>query len=283
MQANKKQIKPSSNIFSSHTLFTDNKTSPFKKAYSIILILITIITITFLFIFLPIKKAQAEQIKTLSNDSETTAIISNYDLSRVKIINDKIKTIRYNNGELSVAEDNELGEIYIRPTNTGTRKNINLFLISERGNVYKLLLVPKKVPSEQIFIKHRNSYADWTGQGNNNNNYQSLNFDDPYKSTIITLIKSMTSREPLSNFTIEERNDKIKFRRGLKLKWEISYLSNNLTGEIFSIKNISKKPITINEEDFLTRGILAVKVDKLTLNPKEITSLYLVGGRYGRE
>ena len=253
------------------------------RSYSSIAFYLFVLFAILIMLFIP-AQANAEQIKAMSNDSEATAVISNYDLSRVKIINDKIKTIRYNNGELSVAEDNDLGEIYIRPTNTGTTKNINLFLISEKGNVYKLLLVPKKTPSEQIFIKHRNNYSDWTGgTGGGNTDGQSLNFDDPYKTTIITLIKSMTNREPLAKFTIEERdNENIKFRKGLKIKWEISYLSNNLTGEIFSVKNISKKEITINEEDFLSKGILAVKVDKLTLQPNEITSLYLVGGSYDR-
>jgi type-F conjugative transfer system secretin TraK len=235
-------------------------------------------------VFIGIKQAKAEQIKVLSNDSEATAIVSNYDLTRIKIINDKIKKLRYNTGELSVAEDNTLGEIYIRPTNTSAKKNINLFLISERGYVYKLLLTPKKVPSEQIFIKHKNTQStNWIEQGDYNGDNNTLNFDDPYKSTTITLIKAMTNREPLNNFTIEERGNKIKFKKGIKIKWEISYLSNNLTGEIFSVKNISKDPVTLNEKDFLTRGILAAKADKITLQPNEITSLYLVGGFYGRE
>ena len=96
--------------------------------------------------------ALAVQIKETFPDGEIEAFIAADELSRIKVINNRIKSVRSNEGDVEVVEDASLGEIYIRPTKGG-RSPVNIFVTTERNNTYKLLLVPHKTPSEQIFIK----------------------------------------------------------------------------------------------------------------------------------
>lgn len=253
----------------------------------IIPIILSIIATFFLF------RANAEQIKTMSGDDQASIVISKTDLNRIKLINDKIKSLKYNQGELIITQDNNLGEVYIRASNFH-KKNINLFITSQKGYVYKLLLTLKNIPSEQIFIKNNRAYyANNLNKDSFDENFDNgfpidIKFEDSYQSSIIDLIKYMTDRDSIASFYIVDRGGhRVRFKKGLKIKWETSYISNyrnrnnnisNLSGEIFSVKNITNKVINLQEQDFLRKGIIAVKLDTLKLNPNEITSLYLVGG-----
>ena len=242
------------------------------------------------FIFLTLNNANAEQIKTMTGDDQVSVVISKNDLNRIKLINDRIKLLNYNNGDLITNQNKNLGDVYLRASNF-SKKNINLFITSEKGFVYKLLLTLKDIPSEQIFIKNnKNYYVSKEGEkySYNNDTPIEIKFEDSYKSGIIDLVKAMTFRDNVNGFYIVDREgDRIRFKKGLKIKWETSYMSNhrnnennlsNLTGEIFSVKNITNEEVILKEEDFLKRGILAVKFDNLNLKPDEITNLYLIGG-----
>ena len=126
-----------------------------------------------------VKHAKAEQVMVMRSDGKATVGISRYEINRIKLIEDGIKEIKYNLGELSVDKDKDKGEIYIRVTETGERKKVlSLFIISEKGRVYNLNLVHKKAPSMQISIKNKNNYSSsWMEEESyaSNNNGESGN------------------------------------------------------------------------------------------------------------
>jgi len=83
-------------------------------------------------------------------DGEFEAFIAKDELSRIKIIDDRIRAIRANDNELVVQEDASLGEVYLLPL---VDKAINVFITTEKNHTIKLLLKVKKSHAEQIFIK----------------------------------------------------------------------------------------------------------------------------------
>lgn len=91
----------------------------------------------------------ALQEKVVCADSEVEGFISNKELNRIKVSNDRIRAIRANAGELEILEDKHLGDIYVRAL---TNKAINLFVSTEKGYTYKLNLLPKKASAEQIVL-----------------------------------------------------------------------------------------------------------------------------------
>jgi hypothetical protein len=54
------------------------------------------------------------------------------------------------------------------------------------------------------------------------------------------------------------------------------YVGASLEGEVHELKNVSDKPIRIEEHEFYERGILAVSIDRHEIQPRERTIIYIV-------
>ena len=91
----------------------------------------------------------ALQESIVGSDSEVECVVSNKELNRIKVTNDRIRAVRVNSGEIEILEDKYLGEVYLK---TLIHNPINMFVTTEKGYTYKLNLVPKKHPSEQIIL-----------------------------------------------------------------------------------------------------------------------------------
>ena len=55
-----------------------------------------------------------------------------------------------------------------------------------------------------------------------------------------------------------------------------SYMGNDFVGEVIEFKNILKNNTKLHEKEFISKGVLAVSIDKSTLKPNEITKIYRV-------
>ena len=136
------------------------------------------------FSFFVSTSAFSAQIKEARADSELTFSISAYDLNRIKVVDDRVKNIKMNEGEFEVIDELDSGEVYIRPIrfisssinpslieprpiNSGSSDTglVNpglsssnstqvIFLTTEKGYTYKLTLISERIPAEQLFIKN---------------------------------------------------------------------------------------------------------------------------------
>lgn len=225
---------------------------------------------------------------TVENNGEIEVIISRDNLNRLKIFHDRIKEIRANPDEMAIEEDRVGGEIFIRPY--FGRNDIDIFLKTENGFTYKLILKVKNVKSQQIFI-NRN---DFTLQNYANADIlrreklklidENLYFDfnDNYKLSAINLIRAMSSGATIREFTTVDRgSNRLLNYINFKVEWLYSYIKNDtsgISGEVAKITNISGKRIEFTEDIFFRSGIRAVRIEKLSLEPKESCLLYFVGG-----
>jgi len=214
--------------------------------------------------------AFAAQVKDVVTDGEVEAFIASDELSRIKVISDRIRSVKANHGEVELLEDTALGEVYIRPK---MHVPVNMFITTERDYTYKLLLLPKKIPSEQIFI--RNKQIEESEQ----NKVKSENF----KEEVISLIKAMSNSEDLVGFAREEV-DKTKEAEKLQKEKEnsieasqkLTYRGARLYGEVLEIKNASSEEFTLSPEIFNTEGLIALSIEKSELMPEEATKVYMV-------
>ena len=136
------------------------------------------------FSFFASTSAFSAQIKEARADSELTFSISAYDLNRIKVVDDRVKNIKMNEGAFEVIDELDSGEVYIRPIrfisssinsslikpssiNSGSSDTglVNpglsssnstqvIFLTTEKGYTYKLTLISERIPAEQLFIKN---------------------------------------------------------------------------------------------------------------------------------
>ena len=109
-----------------------------------------------------------------------------------------------------------------------------------------------------------------------------FDFEEDFKIASINLLKNMSKMNELKEFNIIKRGENIlRYKDGLKISWEYSYIKNdnsNISGEILYITNKTNKDVELNEREFFAKGIRAVKLDKELLKPNEGCYLYQVGG-----
>jgi hypothetical protein len=204
--------------------------------------------------------ALAVQIKETFPDGEIEAFIAADELSRIKVVNNRIKSVRSNEGDVEVVEDASLGEIYIRPTKGG-RNPVNIFVTTERNNTYKLLLVPHKTPSEQIFIKSVEEVFMASSK-------KKGVIHESFKERIIGLIWAMQMGKEAPGFK-KVKNSKTETLAEDEYKVIDSYASARIKAHVlevdsdFEIEKLQNQP-----------GILALSLSEG--NHEEIRKLYIV-------
>jgi hypothetical protein len=224
----------------------------------------------------------------VEDNGETEVVISRDNVNRIKIFHDRIKDIRANADELKIDTDKTSGEIFVKPA--ANKNSIDIFLKTESGFTYKLVLKVKDTKAQQIFLNRRDfTLASYAGSDIlrreklkliDDNLY--FDFADNYKLSAINLIRAMSSMVNLKQFSMVNReNQRLMRYKDFNVDWFYSYIKNDkskISGEIARITNLSKNTIELGEEMFFRRGIRAVRLEKMQLKPNESCMLYLVGG-----
>ncbi len=218
--------------------------------------------------YFQISSAFAAQIRNMNDGDEATAQISKTDINRIKLSGDRIRSTKFTTGELEISQDENLGEIYLRPTKFAKNKPLNLFIITEQNFTYKFLLYPKSIPSEQIIIKNDSVVANSDAEVSNiaKNSYQ---------QQIITLIKAMRAKTKLESYDITTSKKYIDLG-DLELKRVSTYKGQSFIGESFILKNDSNQIITLEEKIFFKNGVRAIKIENPNLLPDEATEIFIV-------
>ena len=248
---------------------------------------ILILYLTYFILCLYVVNYAFAKVYEIERDGELTAIISRHNPNRIKVINDRIKRIDCNEAELSIRSDSNTGEIFLKPASKND--TFNIFITTEQGITYKLLLKAKDIISQQIFLQRKEftlkNYSEAVGirkeKPIETDSYY-FDFEEDFKIASINLLKHMSSFHTLKEFNIIQRHSNIlKYKKGLKVSWEYSYIKNDnsgISGEILYITNKTGQDVELNELDFFSTGIRAVKLDKHTLGVGESCYLYQIGG-----
>ena len=95
----------------------------------------------------------AEQVKPAQENKTITAKISAKDLTRIYVQADRILQVRGTDGTYHLEKDEREGAVFIRPRESHANKPFSVFLTTEQGRTYPLLLIPVDVPAETIALK----------------------------------------------------------------------------------------------------------------------------------
>ncbi len=225
----------------------------------------------FLFICLGSQIVLANQIKIADDSSEIRASISANEINRIKTIGDRIRAVKKNDGEFSLSIDEELGDVYLTNANP-YNKPLNLFINTEKGFTYKLLLLPKNIPSEQIFIKNDSITLNET----NEKRAVVSRLDYP---NLINLYKHLASDQLLAGYVLENKQSKSFTLKNLKLTLNKKLIGKKYIGEVYLLENKDKKEITLTENLFSNPDTIIVSFKNFKLKAKAHTLLYLIKER----
>ncbi len=213
-------------------------------------------------------KPRANQIKAADDGAEINAFIAKQELNRIHTIGDRIRAVKKNEGEFTANIDEKLGDIYIKSTAEDNKK-INLFLITEKNFTYKLLLEPKEISSEQIFIKN-DSVSLKLAKAEQVSN-------DVYNKQLIELYKLLAlDKNDKSYNLISDKLEKYDANNKIKLKRIKQLVGRNYIGEVYEICNLNKTDFIIREENFYNKSVVLVSSPQEKLAYKETGLLYII-------
>jgi type-F conjugative transfer system secretin TraK len=98
-------------------------------------------------------------IKPLDDLKVIEVPISQKDLTRIVVKDDRILTVFGRHGDYVLESDEDQGQVFIRPTPSVGSKAINLTLTTENGHTQDLRLIPKDQPPETLILREEREEA----------------------------------------------------------------------------------------------------------------------------
>lgn len=194
--------------------------------------------------------------------------ISAKETTRVVIQNGKIRSLIATDGELSVEKDEERGQLFIRPVLRD--KPINVRLIAGSGATYNLIMQAVDVPQEDIIIREPFT----PGQ----NGAVAAVKGGSLESNVRTLVTAMALEEPPSGVDMAPKNQEFALWEGSRFVLMATYSDRGMAGDKFLLTNTGKTPMRLAEQEFFRKGVIAVAIQNMQLDPGQSSNVFIVRG-----
>ena len=209
----------------------------------------------------------ALQVKSVKDNQSVSAKISTKELSRIFVSGDRIQATRGINGTYELMKDEQQGMVFIKPTSFYGNRPFNLFVTTEHGHTYNLLLIPRNIPAESIQLKPLSPSIRLADRWEKNS---------PYVDMLIQLINSMVNeKRPDGYAVIPVRGEVIRYQE-FTMQLVMVYRGNHLQGEIWCIKNCTKKSLYLKPNQFFQSNARAIALESEMLTVADETYLYKV-------
>lgn len=179
-------------------------------------------------------------------------------------------------GDVIVECDRDKGEIYIRPVGDATRP-INLF-VSSATATYTLLLRRSDTPADTIVIRDRTPRAlrpaapEAAPSGPAPSHVRAMK----------ALLVAMASDRVPPDVRVEETSRPMQLWAEARFTLLRLYEGRGLTGEKYTLQNISTAPMVLAEQEFdrpdsrASGEIAGIAIEHHNLRPGETTSIYVI-------
>lgn len=207
------------------------------------------------------------QIKSASNNETIFAKISSRELTRIFVSRDRIQSVRGIGSAYELTKDERMGAIFIRPTAYYQNKSFNIFITTEQGRTFDLLLTAMDIPAENIEIRSLTPSILATNWEKNS----------PYVETLTRLLRFMVNGiHPEGYAVINCHDNPVVYPGGLSMQLMKLYRGARITGEIWILKNNGQKILNFNAGSFTKPNTRAITLASFTLAPMQQTILYRI-------
>jgi conjugal transfer pilus assembly protein TraK len=203
----------------------------------------------------------ALQVIDAREQENVVARISLRELTRLKVENARIESIRVREGELAIEPDRERNEAFLRPL--GGARNISVFVTTDRGT-FNLQLTPEDVPSTTIILRVPRLYP--AGAAGATDDYRHI-----VKQRLLAMMQG-----DATDASIEEIHRQTPLWKDTRYVLERSYRFEGFEGDVFTLINTGKSAIEMREREFTQANVAAVSIERLRLNPGESTHVYVL-------
>ncbi len=199
-----------------------------------------------------------------SPDDGLTATVSRSEPNLIRVEGRKIRRIQGVEGEFLVTPDKETGAAYLKP-NTD-KPILSVFVADDAGRHWKLMLKVADVPAETLVIRDR-SRSRVEGRA--------FLADESRNAAIRRVLLALARDTEPEDMTARDTLVIVPLWNEARFVL-VRTLEGALLGEKYQLTNVSSSRMVIDERELYRRGVLAVMVDSLELEPGEATNVMVV-------
>lgn len=225
-----------------------------------------------------------------SADGKTHFIkISQKEITRLSVDGGRIRDVVYARDELDLQKDEVGGQIFFSPL---VPKAINIFVSTASGQTHGFILQPSDIPLEQIVIREQKRDSAGVAGGDQGTvigtpstfgkdirpkRVERGDVEGQVKRMVFALAKA----ETMASCELKLSRQTIALYQGTYFERQLRLECPEHTADAFILTNSSREPLRLVEQHLHTRGVLAVSVEQLDLNPGDTTRVFVVrqGGR----
>ena len=197
-------------------------------------------------------------------DDGLAATVSRTEPSLIRVDGRRIRRIHGVDGEFAVSADRETGTAYLKPTTN--QPQFSVFVADDAGRHWKLLLQVADIPAETLVLRERGRPA---AAG------RALVADEPRHAAIRRVLLALARDTTPEDMSASERLEIVPLWNESRFVL-VRTLEGALRGEKYQLTNVSRTRMVLDERDFYRRGVFAVMVDALELEPGEATQVMVV-------
>lgn len=216
--------------------------------------------------------AHADQNLAATDNGQINCLASAKDLTRISLVGDQFVSISkadtgIPNEDFKVVHDPKRGDIYLSIPEGYSKPSINFFGISDKGFVYKFVCKAGGADAEQVFVTNlaidNDKAGDWEAR-------------TTPEATAMRLVGAMQNFEQVPGFNISQSSLQPHKINNVELQFIGEYSGADLSGRILRVKNMSDKPLSLDENTIAGKGIVAFSASLDLLPPGQVTTIYLV-------
>lgn len=220
--------------------------------------------------------AEGAQIKTVRNYEDISIKASIKEPNSIMLEDDRIQQIKAPGNTLVDAcngkancklIDESTGILTFLPSTLFQTRAFTINLLTEKGFFYNVRVEPKPIPSQTIVFKAYKNPVIRARAPNTSG----------YEKVMVGFLRALVNGYLPEGFTQEIPSKSSVYKaKQTQLKRLLTVKGNNLTGEIFELKNVTNKPIEVKESWFNWPGTKVVSLTKTHLTAFESTRLYRI-------
>jgi conjugal transfer pilus assembly protein TraK len=192
--------------------------------------------------------------------------ISKKEMTRLSIEQGRVVTLRVKEGEINIDPDDETGQIFLTVPE-GMDKPINGFLTTDIGRTYTIIFQPTDMPSDSIVIKQAKPKTKQVSREPKSNTHDKV---------VKRLITVMASDELPDDIEIKEVGKQLALWKEASMMLERQYTTEGVVGERYTVANVTKEPIVLEEREFYRKGVSVVAIEQLSIAPGGATRVYII-------
>lgn len=225
------------------------------------------LTLLLALFFISTNAEAALQTKLIANNQTVKAYVAANNKTRLFVSGERISALRGTPDAYTYVNDDRNGQVFITPTPPFKTKSFSLFVTTEQGKTYGLILTPHSALSDSIMLLPNNPI----------NQLPIPTADD--NEQMIHLLRAMISNTPQPGYTQVKINNavgKSVLNHRVRMQLLSVYQGESWQGEIYRVTNLSNRQLKIDEKQFFEPTMRAIVLSTHALIPQGSALMYVV-------